>query len=93
MLLVARIELGHWPSRYGADDPKRISVVASMMIVEGVLLPTLPLSAIALLALVLGAREARYGPYLRGTAAWILWCAGLILLLADPTRVLSWFFD
>jgi hypothetical protein len=94
MLLAARLELGRWPSRYGADDPKHIPVVASMMmIVGGLLLPALPLSAIALLALVLGAREARYGPYLRGAAAWVLWCAGLVLLLADPTKVLAWFLD
>lgn len=99
MLVVARLELGRWPIRSGADDPKGIPIVSGMMTVGAILLLALPALALAtlMLLLLLAARRAK-GP--RIGSVWIPaglaiagWFAGFTLLRLDPAQALYWFMD
>lgn len=99
MLAVARLELGRWPIRSGADDPKGIPIVSGMMTMGAILLMALPAAALATLTLlVLLAVRRMKGP--RVGAVWIpaglaiaAWIAGFTLLRLDPAQALYWFMD
>lgn len=96
-LAVARIQLGRWPHRYGADDPKYIPLVSDMMVVGCTWFLWVPLSGVLVVTLALtdlGSRRAGDPRPLRRSAAIIaLWCAGFLLLVADPGTTLVWFAD
>jgi hypothetical protein len=93
-LVAARITLGRWPNRSGADDPKHIGGLAEaayMLTVTAWLL--IPIGIICNVVLVLaGAARGRWR-----TVAFIfavffsIWA--VVIAIGDPADAILWFFD
>jgi hypothetical protein len=99
LLVVARVVLGRWPARYGADDPKGIPIVGVLH--DGILLLGLlfPVAVIASLGALVTAPHPVLGPRpwrraaiaIAGSAG--LWTAGYVLARLDPAHAGVWFMD
>ena len=92
LLLVARLELGRWPHRMGADDPKGIPLVSTLCIPAWTAMYLSPLLFGASLIILL--RIALFNGRL-AVALLPLVPAGLVLpfLIGDPARAWVWFMD
>lgn len=94
MLLVARVSLGRWPSRSGADDPRTIAGLGVLYWVTTVALVFAPLGAAGTVALPIIAAATR-----RGVVFWRLVLIGLVgwagfaVMLVDPAGTAAWIGD
>lgn len=100
MLVAARLQLGRWPGRYGADDPKSIPFVSdlhtltSFVIFLGIPL-AISLSMCIPLSGAIWAKSIRL-PRSRLDAAKMsmaVWTACYIFIRLDPAEAFVWFMD
>jgi hypothetical protein len=92
-LIVARLQLGRWPHRWGMDDPKYIPIVAELHTPLYLLLlfvtPVFPILVICTLAGAL-LRDWRLGLLMLWISV-VVW--GGLYVIGDPAEVWVWFFD
>lgn len=97
LLCLARLQLGRWPNRVGADDPKGIPVVG--VLVWPVLMMIVALIPAGMISLgLLGYLTMRRGEAGPGIArVWLVAAAlaalGFALLILDPARAGEWLLD
>lgn len=93
-LIAARLSLGRWPQRWGADDPKGVPGIGGLLALATLGLFLFPVGAVVTLITPCVAVATR-----KGGAFWKLIAIGLIgwmsLVLArlDPAEAMVWFFD
>lgn len=101
MLVVARLQLGRWPGRHGADDPKSIPFVndlhtlTSLVVFPGLAF-ALPLSTcITFSSLVSATWPVRLShPRIVAAGATVAaWMACYIFVRLDPAQAFVWFRD
>jgi hypothetical protein len=97
-LLCARLQLGHWPNRLGAEPPEVAPLAAALMY---------PMAALMLIAqsapiVLLSASWLMFPPHRRPllrialTASVIglaIWGIGLLVFWIDPAAALTWAMD
>lgn len=94
LLVVARLELGRWPNRFGADDPKNFPVVSKAMLLP---LMLLIVGGPVCFGLLLGA--AWIGSDRRSRSLWLVgiglasWGLALVVVRWDPAKSWVWLFD
>jgi len=100
MLIVARLELGRWPSRWGADDPYGIPLVRELGALGAILMLAVWVAPVVNMGLLIlcFADAWKRRPRLRNTAiaavaSISLWIGAYVLIRWDPTEVVVWFLD
>ena len=90
-LVIARMSLGHWPHRFGMDDPKGIPFLSPLMAALTLACLLLPVSFIASAILVVNALASRAW----GWAVVIsgVWLIGIAILRMDFGDIWAWLMD
>lgn len=93
LLLVARLELGRWPHRFGMDDPKSIPWVR--LLVYPLTLTFLFLwpsgVVLCLCSCLVRGRWQRVASLV--LISWTIWLTGYIMMNLDPAQVWVWIMD
>lgn len=100
LLLVARIQLGHWPNQWSGEGPGMVPVVRNVAVGVGVALilvvPAAIVSLVIVGVLVSGAMSGkgswRSALSASGTTVF-LWAIGITVAKWDPWDALAWYFD
>lgn len=100
MLLLARMELGRWPHRFGRDDPKFIPVVGQLHSLVIILTLLLPIALLVGVVFIPGLyvramiQRTSYGPPTRAfLLSLVAWGLLVVLVRFDPADVIVWFLD
>jgi hypothetical protein len=94
-LLIARVTLGRWPMRGGADDPSSVPGIGLIGVI-GIVLVLLMFPSMVGACMFAGAllmRQAFERAARGGAIALVLWVCGAALVIRDPAEVWMWLFD
>ncbi|MFG0284625.1 MAG: hypothetical protein ACF8R7_09410 [Phycisphaerales bacterium JB039] len=94
-LVAARVSLGRWPHRFGADDPKGVAGIGLFYGLAMLALLASPVAALVglLMAALLVVDRAWVRLLRGGLIAACLWGFGILLTQGDPAQVWVWLFD
>lgn len=95
MLIAARVSLGRWPHRGGADDPKGIAGIGVLYVLIAILLNAAIFAVFPAVTLAIALAVHRAWGRLKRSVllGLVLWLSGFALWWWDPAQAWYWYHD